>query len=547
MPSIDKCSFLILSVVLFTTLGFGQLQPVNSDSVSKANYPAKWDVRVPEGTALAQIRDSYEKHNRIRMMTTDLDDQSPLPFWFRAYLRDQLQNLPTTGKYQYPRVSDQIFGWMLTHPDLRSGEQKASARNVRVAATAVPAGTNVNLTNFAETNSESSIAVDYTNPLVVVSASNNIQQSGHQKQFYSADGGKTWQVTELPLAAGAALQADPSVAFATDGTVWASTLGIDSTGSSVQVEVFKSTNHGASWSFVSSVSSGNNNDKEMIAVDTNPSSPYKDRIYVVWDVPGGGMRFSMSPDQGGSWTPVASLSHDNAIGSDVAIGDHGEVYVGWPDTTSRELRVVRSTDGGAHFSPLQVITKTNASYEISLPPMCRRNALVYVTLATDKSAGSSRGRVYASWTDLNGDAEPGCQGGNGNADVYVSRSDDGGSTWTKPVVMPHTSSGPDRFNQWIDVDPDDGTVYLTYYGTGGDGTRHTTNVYLANSTDGGQNWSESKITSSTTDETVAEADQGNQYGDYNGLAAYKKVIHISWTDRRSGVPGNKEQIFSNAP
>jgi len=511
--------------------------------VSKENYPAKWDVRVPEGTALAQIRDSYEQRRSIRMMAADLEDQSPLPFWFRAYLRDQLQNLPTTGQYQYPRVADQILEWMLAHPNLPSGEQKASTRLNRTAAIPLPSGTNVNLTNFDERNSESSIAVDYANPLFVVAASNNIATSGHQKQFYSADGGKTWQVTELPLAAGTAFQSDPALAFASDGTVWAATLGINATGSSVQVQVFKSTDHGATWAFVSTISSGNNNDKEMIAVEG-------DRIYVVWDVPGGGMRFATSSNNGATWSGVVELSHDTAIGSDVWVGGDGEVYVAWPDTTSRELRVVRSarsTDGSIQFGAVQVIAKTHAAFEISVPPMCRRNALVYLSTAADKSTGSFKNRMYASWTDLNGSSAPGCNLGTGTAEVYVSYSVDRGNTWSQPVPVTTGRTGSDRFNQWLDVDRDDGTVYLSYYDTSGDGTRHTTNLYLAKSTDGGQTWADTKITSSATDETVAGADQGNQYGDYNGLVAYKQRVHISWTDRRSGVPGNKEQIFSNTP
>jgi hypothetical protein len=540
MPAIVKSCLLICAIFLLVESASAQLPTVNSDSVSQTSYPAKWDVRVPEGTALAQIRDSYEQRRSIRLMASDLEDQSPLPFWFRAYLRDQLQNLPTTGKYQYPRVADQILEWMLAHPNLPSGEQKASTRLTRAAAIAVPSGTNVNLTNFDERNSESSIAVDYTNPLFVVAASNNISTSGHQKQFYSADGGKTWQVTELPLAAGTAFQSDPALAFASDGTVWAATLGINAAGSSVQVQVFKSTDHGATWSFVSTVSSGNNNDKEMIAVDGG-------RIYVVWDVPGGGMRFATSSNKGAAWSGVTELSHDTGIGSDVWVGGGGEVYIAWPDTTSRQLRVVRSMDGGSHFGAVQVIATTTAAFEISVPPMCRRNALVYLSAAADKSTGSFKNRMYASWTDLDGSSAPGCNLGTGTAEVYVSHSDDGGSTWSKPVPVTNGGTGSDRFNQWLDVDRDDGTVYLSYYDTNGDGTRHMTNLYLAKSTDGGQTWANIKMTSSATDETVADADQGNQYGDYNGLVAYKHIVHVSWTDRRSGVPGNKEQIFSNTP
>jgi hypothetical protein len=541
--------WVVASFFLLASFAVAQLpQPatLGSESVSKSSYPAKWDVRVPAGTALAQIRDSYEKTRTLRLATADLQDRSPLPFWFRLYLRDQLQELPAEGKYQYPRVADQILEWMLAHPDL-----KASAptryQSGPTRARAVLSGVNVNLTNLDQRNSESTIAVDYSNPLIVVAASNNISSSGHQKQFFSKDGGKSWRATELPLAAGSAFQSDPSVAFSTDGTVWSSTIGINTTGSSLQIQVFKSTDHGTTWSFVSTVSTGNNNDKEMMAIDNNLSSPFKDRLYVIWDVPGKGMRFAMSPDKGATWTPPKVLSQDSAIGGHLAIGSKGDLYVAWPDTTTRELRIIASTDGGDTFLPTHVIATTNASFEISIPPMCRRNALVYLSLGVDKSQSPRHGAIYASWTDLDGAPEPGCDTSPGKAAVFVSRSDDGGVTWSNRVRVGPNSSGVDNFNQWLDVDPDSGSVYVAYYDTRGDSARHSTDLYLAKTTDGGSTWSENKITSLTTDETLADADQGNQYGDYNGLVAYKNVVHITWTDRRNGVPGKKEQVFSNAP
>jgi len=38
-----------------------------------------------------------------------------------------------------------------------------------------------------------------------------------------------------------------------------------------------------------------------------------------------------------------------------------------------------------------------------------------------------------------------------------------------------------------------------------------------------------------TDETIAGADSGNQYGDYNSLSIFANQIFPSWTDRRSGA------------
>ena len=55
------------------------------------------------------------------------------------------------------------------------------------------------------------------------------------------------------------------------------------------------------------------------------------------------------------------------------------------------------------------------------------------------------------------------------------------------------------------------------------------------STDNGATWSAAtKLTTGQTDETIAGADAGNQYGDYNSLSIYAGKIFPSWTDRRSG-------------
>ena len=47
---------------------------------------------------------------------------------------------------------------------------------------------------------------------------------------------------------------------------------------------------------------------------------------------------------------------------------------------------------------------------------------------------------------------------------------------------------------------------------------------------------------SQTDETIAGANFGNQYGDYNGLSGYAGIFFFpSWTDRRSG---GREEIWA---
>jgi hypothetical protein len=526
-----------------------RLSPEREASLRSA-YPRQWDITtIPAGSALALLKSRYERRLPLLAAARDLEDRSPLPPWFRAYVRHNFPGLPSEGAYQYPRVTAQMLEWMLAHPNLTAPPPTAGAgQSMTVAPSRVAVvGTNINLTNLDEINSESFIAVDYNNPQFLIAGSNNINGSGRQRMFHSSDGGVTWNKTELPLAPGSAFDSDPAVAWSADGTAWAATLGIDNLATSVEVQVFKSTDRGATWSFVNTVSTGGNNDKELMWVDADTGSPNKGNIYVAWDVPGAGMRFARSTDAGATWSPVMSLSSDGAIGADLTTGPAGELYVAWPDTRSRKISVRKSTDGGASFNPTTTITTTNDSYEISIPAMCERRALIYVTIRADRSTGPRRGWVYAAWTDRNGaDPDPDCGGTNAaaNSNVYFSRSTDGGATWSAPRIVHTDQPKTDQFNQWMDVDPDDGTIHVIFYDTRDDPSRKGTNLYHVASHDGGDSWTdEAAITTMQSDETTAGTD-ANQYGDYNGLAVYRGAAFPVWTDRRAGVPGNREQIFS---
>ena len=100
----------------------------------------------------------------------------------------------------------------------------------------------------------------------------------------------------------------------------------------------------------------------------------------------------------------------------------------------------------------------------------------------------------------------------------------------------------DQFNQWLGVDDTTGRLALIYYDTVADAGRKKTDIWYQTSADNGATWSAAvKLTTGQTDETIAGADGGNQYGDYNSLSIYAGKIFPSWTDRRSG---GKEEIWT---
>jgi len=87
-----------------------------------------------------------------------------------------------------------------------------------------------------------------------------------------------------------------------------------------------------------------------------------------------------------------------------------------------------------------------------------------------------------------------------------------------------------------------GDVNVSYYDTRNDttGQRFETDVYLAQSKDGGVTWqADTRVTNVSSNEhdcdgvfPCAGINYGNQQGDYEGLVSYGGVSHPIWTDSR---------------
>ena len=502
---------------------------------------------VVPGSALERL---IRENQDFRMLRPEeAHDQIPVPAWLRVYWRKGHPELtysaadPTGG---YPLVLKEIHEWMVSHQDLERGPRTPSR-----APRAASAGANLRLSG-AQTSprSESAIAINFLNPSQIISASNAISSDGRQAQFYSADGGLTWGQTTLPLALKDKFHSDPTVDWTSDGTAWSLTLGIN--GNTVAMRSYKSTNGGATWTFDATLSgSQRGTDKPMLWIDHSATSPFKDNIYAIWHN-GNPAYVNHRTGPAGSWgTPLQVSSTETsgtAIGGDIKTNSAGDVFAFWPATGNGRIVVAKSTNGGASFTRTVVAT-TFDTYDIGIPAMASRRALIYVAGGVYRNATTNN--VYASWTDQRGVTgcnapanEPGtnvasaCQ-----TRIWFARSTDGGATWSAPVkINDSTSSLHDQFNQWLAVDETSGRVGIMYYDTIADAGRKKTDVWYQSSSDGGATWSAPlKVTTAQTDETVAGADSGNQYGDYNGMSGYLTKFFPSWTDRRNNA---HEEIWS---
>ena len=65
----------------------------------------------------------------------------------------------------------------------------------------------------------------------------------------------------------------------------------------------------------------------------------------------------------------------------------GEVFAVWPDTGSGNIFVVKSVDGGDHYSAPKPIAKTFGRFEIRVPSFAERKALIGTSIAAFKGTG----------------------------------------------------------------------------------------------------------------------------------------------------------------
>ena len=377
---------------------------------------------------------------------------------------------------------------------------------------------------------EPGIAVNPLNPQQVVAV---YQDNAHAD--YSPDAGHTWEPAEGVEPRNYRVSGDVSTTFDIHGHAFICYIAFDKLGT------FNYWAHGATRNGIfvrRSLDGGKTWEADHIPVAEQPSQPeipFEDKPYVVadntmsryagnlyigwtrWRLTDSQIMLSRSTDDGKTWSsPIEIDEHpglprdDNgaAEGFSGVVAPDGTLYAIW--SQDNEIMLTSSHDGGKTFARARAVIHT-APIMFAIQTLERANGFPQIAIDPNSK------RLYVSWSDYR----------NGDLDIFLARSDDGGKQWSAPVRVnndpPH--NGAEQFFQWLAVDPTDGSIYVLFYDRRGDPQNRNQIVVLARSTDNGQVFANY----AWTDQSFEAS--GVFLGDYNGLAAHAGRVYGVWTEK----------------
>jgi hypothetical protein len=310
---------------------------------------------------------------------------------------------------------------------------------------------------------------------------------------------------------------------------------------------------------------GSFNDKTAIGVD-----PTTGDVFAAWsDFHGNGCNqidVSRSTDHGATFSTPMKVSGGicGNQGPNFAFGPSGQVYLVWQGNnggtfgqhvTSNGVAFVSSLDHGRSFSNPRIVVdfvpfqsgefSGNGARECGDAPFnCPtgftfpRFDLAYPTITTN---GNELLVAFQAMLP------------SGQGQIQLTISTDGGGSWSTPTAIDPQATGH-QFFPWITASG--GTITAIYYDSRLDSTyapsRPPCNdangmtsaclaVWSSTSTDGGATWSHSEVTNTLTNPNLEQF--GGRlvpfFGDYIEVAAVGSTIEAVWTDQRDAVLGTE--------
>ena len=251
-------------------------------------------------------------------------------------------------------------------------------------------------------------------------------------------------------------------------------------------------------------------------------------------------RAARTTNSGVTWDPAVIInstpSGHNAQGHDVAVGPDGNVFVVWTAGVSSSpftedyVGVAKSTNGGVSYTATENAFDVNGSRSTSFNGWgIRTNG--FPRIAIDKTNGSRRGWIYVVTSQLN------LAPAGTDADVILRKSTDNGVTWSAGVRVNQDAlnNGKVQFFPAVCVD-DAGGVNVVYYDNRAfPSVGDSCSVYISRSIDGGSTFTDVEVADHHFRPKPASGLGGGYMGDYIGIAASVGKVVAIWADDKAGA------------
>ncbi len=302
-----------------------------------------------------------------------------------------------------------------------------------------------------------------------------------------------------------------------------------------------------SFTQYSVIHSGGGDDKELMAVDNNVSSPYYGRFYVAWTNFGAGGLINVTYSQDGStWsTPVAVSDAGVTVqGAWPTVAPNGDVYVAWVrwnpwPNGPIDIEVARSTDGGVSFSKVtNPLTGGVNPQDATATANCFRPALNgnIRYLPSPQIAVAPDGTLHVVYS-----YDPDGYNTGDASDVFYRRSTDNGTTWGSEMRLNDDGTLTDQWFPTVSVGPSN-TVVATWYDRRNDTANNNLfDYYKRFSYDGGLTWQPSIRVSDVSSPVYLDPYLARCYhGDYDTQVQDSSYVYIQWSSDRNIQDGHND-------
>ncbi len=350
--------------------------------------------------------------------------------------------------------------------------------------------------------------------------------------YVSTNAGQTWRGNDTCTGAPISFhRGDPAIAIDKNGTFLLTRYGFP--GPPTGIYFHSSTDLGLTWSSQRTITS-QDADRASLVSDIIPASSFYGRSYAAWvrlssPYP---VYYSYTDDGGANWSAPAQVNSPSprSQGAELSIGPNGRTSLCWARVVNISPYIedfvgfATSTDGGANWSISENAFDVNG-IQGTFPQKGNIRVNGLPKIDTDNTGGPRHGWIYIVTTQRN------LLPAGSDPDIILNRSSNNGHTWSGGIRVNQDplNNGKTQFFPAIHID-DGGGINVIYYDDR-DTTPDSTGVYLSRSTDGGDTWSDHPIGTQRFKPSFVALN----LADNIGMTSVGTTLWPIWMDNSSGI------------